>query len=361
MKDPVRWAVTERVMPPWLAADGCAEYLHNRSLSDEQIATIAGWVDAGAPAGDPADAPDTPGDPPGTGLSRIDLTLAMPEPYTPQNEPDDYRCFLLDWPEQTTMYVTGIGLNPGVPEILHHMIAFLATPDVVADFEAMDAAEPGPGYACYGGPGGQERPLWIGGWAPGVQGIENAPGTGVEVPPGSKVILQLHYNTSYAPPSPDRTELLFKLDAAVEKRAGTMPWVNPMWVLGGEMTIPAHSTDVTHSVTNDPTQWVEIFTGGQFQNGQPLTLYSAGLHMHTLGKRGLIRIDRQDGSTECMLDIPRWDFHWQGGYSFATPKQINPGDKIHMECTWDNPTDQDVNWGEGTADEMCLGIFYITQ
>jgi hypothetical protein len=40
--------------------------------------------------------------------------------------------------------------------------------------------------------------------------------------------------------------------------------------------------------------------------------------------------------------------------------RLDPGDKLRVECTWDNPTMKDVTWGEGTGDEMCLGTFYYT-
>ncbi|MDP6932159.1 MAG: hypothetical protein QGG40_04545 [Myxococcota bacterium] len=35
------------------------------------------------------------------------------------------------------------------------------------------------------------------------------------------------------------------------------------------------------------------------------------------------------------------------------------GDTITLECTWDNPTDEDVAWGDGTSDEMCLGTMLM--
>jgi hypothetical protein len=38
------------------------------------------WLEQGAPEGDPADAPPPP-EP--VGLSRVDLEITMPEPYTP--------------------------------------------------------------------------------------------------------------------------------------------------------------------------------------------------------------------------------------------------------------------------------------
>src|SRR5436190_20892593 len=46
-----------REMPPWYIDRnvGIHNFKNDPSLSDEQIATIAGWVDAGAPLGNPAD------------------------------------------------------------------------------------------------------------------------------------------------------------------------------------------------------------------------------------------------------------------------------------------------------------------
>jgi hypothetical protein len=76
-----------------------------------------------------------------------------------------------------------------------------------------------------------------------------------------------------------------------------------------------------------------------------------------------MEIERKTGATECMLHIPRWDFHWQGAYGFAQPKVVKPGDRVAVECHWDNslPNAKDLEWGEGTGDEMCLGSFLMTQ
>jgi len=51
--------VSRRIMPPWHInrTVGIQEFKNDRGLSDEQIATIVAWVDAGAPEGDPADMP----------------------------------------------------------------------------------------------------------------------------------------------------------------------------------------------------------------------------------------------------------------------------------------------------------------
>src|SRR4029079_14909183 len=46
-------------MPPWYIEKniGIQQYKHDPSLSDEEVATIARWVEAGAPRGNPADIP----------------------------------------------------------------------------------------------------------------------------------------------------------------------------------------------------------------------------------------------------------------------------------------------------------------
>jgi Copper type II ascorbate-dependent monooxygenase, C-terminal domain len=364
MKDAVAAAVTARTMPPWLAAEGCTDYRGDRSLTDEQIDIINEWAKAGAPQGNAGDTPVTVEDE-RLSLSRIDYELALPEAYTPQVSPDDYRCFFVDWPAAENTFVTGFGVTPDNDAIVHHTIAFLARPDKIAAFQALDDAEAGPGWTCYGGPGGDKgsgiQAAWIGAWAPGGVGADFPAGTGIEVPAGSKLVIQMHYNTLATAPSPDRTKILVRTDASVEKKALVVPFANPNWVKSQTMTIPAHTSDVSHSFTYDPTVFIGNTGGGVIPSGVPLKVHSASLHMHTLGERAITRIDRASGDNECMLDIPRWNFHWQGNYGFSSPKQINPGDKLYLECQWDNPGSADVNWGEGTSDEMCLGTYYITE
>jgi hypothetical protein len=359
MKAAIKGAVTAGTMPPWPPADDCTSYLHDRSLTKAQIDHIGQWVDAGAPEGDPNAKPvEVEGN--GAGLSRVDVELAIPQPYTPVTSPDEYRCFLVDWPSDSTKYVTGFGVKPGEASIVHHVIAYLATPDQVADFQAMDAADAGEGWTCFGGPGGT-RSQWLGGWAPGSMGSDSPPGTGVEVPQGSKVVIQMHYNTSTAKPVPDQTKVVFRVDDKVDKKAYVMPFTDPSWVKNKTMTIPAHTQDVVHSYSVDVSPFIGLITKDTIPSGVPLTIYSAGLHMHTRGTHAETHIERQDGTKECMLDIPKWNFHWQGNYDFKAPKVYQPGDKLSLECHWNNTDATDLNWGEGTGDEMCLGVYYITE
>jgi hypothetical protein len=73
-----------------------------------------------------------------------------------------------------------------------------------------------------------------------------------------------------------------------------------------------------------------------------------------------MRIERADGTEECLIQIDDWDFDWQRTYVFDEPKTIEEGDVWQLECAWDNPTEQDMDWGDGTGDEMCLGTVMVS-
>lgn len=362
MRELIAAAVQARTMPPWFASDDCADYVGDRSLSDAEIQTLITWADEEGPMGRPEDyvaptAPDRPG------LSRVDVSLQLPEPYEPQRQPDDYRCFLLDWPEQETTFITGFKAVPGNTNIVHHVITYAVDPEQVAEFEALDEAEPGPGYTCYGGPGATESDWtagrWIGAWAPGGEGSDLPAGTGLRMEPGSKVVVQVHYNSQASDGQPDQTQVQYKVDASVENEAHMMLWADPQW-LYGSMDIPAGAPSTVHSFAHDPTQVMSFLTDVIPENA-PFYIHNVAHHMHKRGVRGLQTIERADGSNECLLELPRYDFDWQSGYRLADPIRFEPGDTLHLECEWNNEdNDQDVNWGEGTEDEMCLAVLYIT-
>lgn len=374
LKDSVRSAVEAKTMPPYLAGEGCTEYSDDQRLTAEQISAVARWAQGGAPRGTPETAPITAT--PTAGLPRVDLTLSMPVTYTPTTSPDDYRCFVVDWPNAETTYVTGFNVKPGNARVVHHLIAFLIQPEKVQTVMDLDSNEAGPGYTCFGGPGGNNSTVsWLGSWAPGVEGSELPEGTGIQVRPGSKVVLQVHYNTAGAPEGSrdDSSSVELMLAPSVSKRAWIMPWASPDWARRGQMPIPAGEADVMHTWSLDPTQYMSFLTSNQIPNGQGFRMYGAGFHQHLLGTKGRLEINHADQTKECLLDVPRWDFHWQRSYRFAKPRIFKPGDTLGITCHWDNSeanqplvggvkqAPRDVNWGEGTGDEMCLGIFLITE
>lgn len=341
-------AVAARRMPPWKAVSGCDEYRGDISLTDDEIARITAWSDLGAPEGDVSKSLRV--EPAVSSLTRVDHTLSLPTPYVPQIAPDDYRCFLIDWPETAPTFITGYRVNPDATAVVHHLVAYLASPAQAAAYTAIDAEDDAEGWTCYGGPGVGDPATaeWIGGWAPGAQNGDFPNGTGIYVAPGSKVVLQMHYNTATAEAEADQTTMDIMVAGDVEFPAYVQPWADPSWLFAG-MDIPANSEGTSHS-----------FTYTFDESEAPFRVHTANLHMHQLGKTAELRIDKADSSEDCMLAIDDWDFNWQRTYVLAEPKEIAPGDAITIECSWKNPTDSDIAWGEGTGDEMCLGTMLFS-
>jgi hypothetical protein len=348
IKDAVADSVASRRMPPWKAVDGCTEYEHDISLSDEEIATLVDWAAADAPAGDESDS--RVGTPPEVGgLDRVDLTLSLPIPYEVNTElADDYRCFTVEWPMEEDVYVTGYQVNPGRADLVHHMIAFIVPGSYADALAEMETEDDRPGYSCYGGIRAVDQidSAWLGAWAPGAVQGELPNGLGMRMEAGNLLVLQMHYNNASGADGFDQSTIDFQVESEVERVGWIQPFTNPLWVLAGGMDIPAGAVGAEQS----------------FEGVMPrdLTVHTANLHMHTMGRTGRMEVERTDGSKDCMVQIDDWDFDWQRSYQFAEPIKVNEGDTWRLECTWDNPTDVDVDWGEGTGDEMCLGTALVS-
>jgi mono/diheme cytochrome c family protein len=371
-------AVEQKRMPPWDAAAGYRTYRFDPSLTPAQIETVVSWAGEGARRGDPAHPgraleSETPT------LSRVDLRVRLPEPYTPDasGSTDDYRCFSVPWKTDRTRYVTGFDLRPGQPREVHHIIAFLIPAADAGRIDRWEAADARPGYECYGGPSATGEQLFgaqfLAGWAPGMRGTDLPEGTGIRVDPGSRLVVQVHYNLDHTKAVPDRSTLEFKLDDAVDKRGVYVPILNPTWVFApATMAIPPGKRRVVHEWTGDPRPVLRFYAPG-LDTSRGLLIHSVAHHMHELGVRGTLAVERADGTRSVLLHIPRWRFHWQRDYQLAKPAKVAPGDRLSIRCEWDNTSANQphvhgmhrkprlVTWGEDTTDEMCVGFVYATE
>jgi hypothetical protein len=365
-------AIESKTMPPWPPNNTCNTYEHDRSLTDQERQTIVTWARGGALQGDALTylAPKSTPAP----TLRADKSIAPDAAYTPVAAPDaadEYRCFVLDWNETITKYVTGLRVRPGNTPEVHHAIAFLIKPADVAAITALDSADPGTGYKCFGGPG-VNGAGWLGAWVPGSLGDVFPKGTGIAVPTGAKIVLQMHYNTGSAPAAPDQSTIDLQLADQVEKEAATLKFSNPSWVKNKTMLIKAGDADSVQRFTFAPSNFMTQISGGVLKPGAPFTIWSTALHMHARGVSATLKVIHADGTTDCGLEIDDWNFHWQGSYRLAKPITFQPGDQLSIECHYDNSGARqplvggeplavtDVHWGETTEDEMCLGIMYAT-
>ena len=360
-------AVRNRAMPPWHADDRYRRYLYDPSLSAQQIAAIVRWAASGAPKGDPSHpGPQLP--PVSPRLERVDAQLTMPRRYTPRRRAgdDDYRCFVLRWNADHTRYVTGFNVKPGQRREVHHMILFLARPEDARTVDGWQAADAKAGYSCYGGPsltgsGRQIAAQFLAGWVPGSFGTNFPAGTGIRILPGSRLILQVHYNLdAVARPRPDRSTVELKLDDQVARRAIYVPLVDFRWIASPRtFVIPAGRSRVVHSYSVDPRTVVPFFDR-ELDTSRGLIAYSALLHMHRLGRSGNIAVEGP-ARHSVLLRIGHWDFDWQREYYFADPEVIAPGERLSIRCVHHGRRGRTVTWGENSSDEMCIGFLYVSE
>ena len=344
LADLIKQVTSARIMPPFpIDNTGACGKFDIPYLEDDEIALIGSWVDDGMPEGDPADNPGPYAEP--LGLADVDAELAPAEAYTPRaDQPDDYRCFLVDNPLTTAQMITSFEVVPGAAEIVHHVILYDPLDAAgVAEGEAFDAAEEGPGYECFGGPRISQGGNILAGWVPGL-GVTHFPDqTGLRLAPNRRYILQIHYNTLTEPPAPDVTTVkLAVTDPGTVVEAYTVPFLNWNLVLPPGVPDVEATTDISFGLPLDVTIWGII------------------PHMHTRGRSMTVEIVR-DGESYCGARLPRWDFNWQNFYFYREPIVFKRNDRVRVRCSYDTSEDSElVGWGDGTQDEMCFGVIYAT-
>jgi hypothetical protein len=367
------YSIEAGTMPPWPPTRGYTPFHDDRSLTRQEKYILLEWIKAGMPEGDPADYQPTQAA--AAEVASYNLELPMAQAYTPTLRPDDHRCFAIEWPLDEFTYVTDVNVLPGEKEVVHHVIVSIAEPEDAALYYAAGGEDGRPGWYCLGAGGvrGAPLPRQIGGWVPGV-GREPVPeGTGIGVKPGSVMVVQMHYNTLTSEPVPDLSTVQVATQDSVEREAHSFLLADPAWLRPGGMPIPADDPDVTHSwrIRGNALAFAFGESAG-VSPGQPWVMHQGFMHMHNLGTRGRTTVQRPDGSEQVILDIRDWDFNWQGTYNFVNEMIVNPQDWVTIECSWDNSQEnqefvggeqlitRDVEWGDGTQDEMCLMSVYMT-
>lgn len=327
------------------------------------------------------------------------VTLTMPKAYAPaapNGGSDEYRCFLVD-PGLTSMaYLTGSQFLPQNADIVHHAIFFRIAPDAVAKARQADARSSGEGWRCFGDAGIDADNDWVASWAPGSNEVPMAPGLGFEMPPGSRLVMQVHYNllaTGGRAGASDRSGIRLRLaDGSVPMTAlHTFLLLAPVELpcaaqeKGRLCERSAAVADVRHRFGDEVGDMAGSLVR-RCSNGRPVpgptqhcdvrvpaaaTIYAAAGHMHLLGRSIKIEINPGTPKAVTVLDVPQYVFDNQAVQPLAKPLKVRRGDVLRVTCTHDVALRQMlpqlkplppryVVWGDGTSDEMCLGMLVGT-
>ncbi len=84
-----------------------------------------------------------------------------------------------------------------------------------------------------------------------------------------------------------------------------------------------------------------------------VTIFAAAKHMHKLGTHLTTTALPAGGAPIVLLD-EAYDFDEQTFHMISSPVALKKGDKVKVECTYDNPTGKVVGFGHSTTDEMCF-------
>jgi hypothetical protein len=407
MAPAIATAVGGGMMPPWPPGPASPPFVgqDRRTLTAAQRATIVRWAKRGGHVSGAGPGKLPPAKPDVRAGERL-LSLAMPSVYKPTSRngaTDDYRCFLLDPKLAEDGFATSASIAPGARSVVHHVILFRIAAAEVGQARELDASSAGEGWSCFGGigmgPGMAATFLddapWIAAWAPGWGSGRLPEGTGIPMPAGSEIVMQVHYNLLNGR-APDRSRALLTVTpaAAALKPLETMLLPAPVELacVKGEKG-PLCSRDRALAALGRKYGSVAPFVPPALlalcgQNAvapkpsrtstcdrrldRPGTIYVVAGHMHLLGKSIRVELNPGTPNTKVLLDIPDWHFHWQNAYTLEQPVRVAAGDVLRVTCRYDPTrrrrgaegvprTPRYILWGEGSTDEMCLGLVQVTR
>jgi hypothetical protein len=357
--------VVTKKMPPWFADPHFGKFSNDRSMAQSDIDTLVSWVDSGAPAGNPKDAPKPIDWVEGWRIGKPDMVLSMTKAFhVPASGTIDYQYIVIPTGFTEDKYIQMAEARPGETAVIHHIIAFIREPgnpwlrniEAGVPFDAKEAqqqaqreaqAQPQQRQRRGEGGGGGFGGDFLAGYAPGTLPNIMKPGQAKLVPAGSDIVLQMHYTANgKAADDISRVGLVFAKTPPTER-------VLTLAVSTSNFVIPP----------GDPDHKVEARLTLQDDS----TLVNMLPHMHFRGKEFTYKVTYPNGETETLLRVPNYDFNWQLTYELAQPKLLPKGTVIDCIAHYDNspnnkfnpdPT-KEVRFGEQSWEEMMFGFFDV--
>lgn len=353
----IKQRVASRVMPPWHLDKtvGIQKFANDTSLSDEQIATIVRWVDAGAPQGDPKDMPTAKVWPKDDGwkLSRQfgppDFVISS-EPYTmPAKGQDVWFKPVTNIPVTEPRWVRAVEMRPATEagrRITHHALARLLQDEPAS--QVADGTSAGAGTAGL-----------LMEWAIGKNYDIYRPNTGKLLLPGSQIWWEMHYH-AVGEEIRDHVELAVYLYPKGEE-----PKYRTRLTLFAATATAAGPLDIKPNSISETEGYHTLPQPARLENFQP--------HMHLRGKAMAMEAILPDGTRQTLSYVDHFNFQWMTNYIYtddAAPV-LPKGTIIHVTAWHDNtasnPNNPDANqwvgWGDRTVDEMAhawVNVTYIS-
>ena len=321
----IREVIRTKRMPPWHADPETGVWEHDGSISNDEIKTLVGWIEAGAERGEgpdpllavkPLESKWTLGEP--------DLILEVQAYDIPATGVVDYEFPVVPNPLGKDVWVKAATIIPGDGRVVHHVLMGSGPVPETKDL-------------------GSVFDNYIMGYAVGNESAELPTGTGVFVPAGEAFLLQMHY-TPIGIATTDKTRVgLYFADEPPANFLRTHVIVDTSIKI--EPNSAAHEENAYFTFSDDAT------------------LYSLTAHAHYRGSSAKYTVEYPNGDSEVVLSVPVYDFNWQRTYTFDKPSNLPKGRRMVYSSTFDNSADNPSNpnpdrtvpWGLQSHDEMLYG------
>lgn len=338
-------------------------------------------------------------------LTKYEIT--MPKPYEPKGSNggfDDYRCFLIDPKVRSNTILTQIEFIPQTKEIVHHAILFRIPAAQITQANALDPEQDG--WSCFGGSGvgtmfqSFVNTPWLSAWVPGRNKDAAPKGYGYPFNKGDQIVLQVHYNLLAANDgrqNKDQSKIILSGVPANGAKVKTLNYeLLPAPV---ELACPAGVTGPlcdrkkslidlaarTSAISALETTGISVLCKQDPFNPIPSNtstcdkvirraqlVVAAAPHMHLLGRSLKITANPGTAQETVLLDNKNYNFDDQSAKVLPKPFQLKAGDTVRVQCTFDPTLRQKlpvlknlpakyITWGEGSGDEMCLGVLITSK
>jgi tetratricopeptide (TPR) repeat protein len=334
----------KRFMPPWLPTQGDEQFVGTRRLTDHELQTLQGWVDAGAPRGDESELPAAPVFTDGWQTGTPDLVLESPAFKLSSGGGDVFRNFVVPIQLESPRWVQSIELRPENPRVTHH--ARLGV-DRSGESLRRESNDGQPGYA--GMAWGQDPDGQLVIWAPGMVAKPGTPGIAWRLYPDTCLVLHTHMQ-----PSGKTESVKFRIGVHF---ADKPPEQHPAILRIGSCDIDIPAGAPHHVVSGEYVLPIDV------------DVHTIFPHAHSLCRELRAVAELADGSRQPLISIEHFDENWHEAYDYCRPLRLPQGTHLFTTFTYDN-TDANLRnrshparrvvYGSNVSDEMADIYLQVT-
>jgi hypothetical protein len=363
----IKERVATRQMPPWHIdkSVGVQKFKNDMSLTDQQIDTIVGWVDAGAPQGDPKDLPpprplvtDNQWQAVRDGFGPPDLVIKSSEYTMAAQHQDVWYRPMSDIPITEPRWAKLVEIRPTNLKgrrIIHHSIAYLVLtndPDAVNRGTAS-----GPDRGAGSDDLVNRRPQLME-WAIGKGYDLFRPDTGKLILPGEKISWDQHIHAV-------GEEITAGSEIGIWFYPKGQEPTKRSYLIGFTGLRQPRFLDIAPNSVSHTEGFTVLKENALITNFQP--------HFHLRGKAMQVEAVLPDGGSQILSYVGNFNFNWMTNYIYDDDEAplLRKGTVIHVSAWYDNTKanknnpdpDQWVGYGDRTVDEMAhawMNVVYLS-